>query len=233
MNLWIILPLAIAPGLFWLWYFYKRDEYEPEPLALLAKLFFLGMVAALVAGAAEMAAGRMVTGLLFFVIAVPVIEECSKFFMVLLFAYRDREFDEPMDGIVYATAAALGFATVENLDYLLSLPPDTSVLVTGILRAVLTVPAHALFGIFWGYGLGIAKFCPAKARKGIIITSLLLGIGVHALFNFLLEASYPGFAVLLLVILPLAWWITETRIRKALLVMDQGPDPLDAGKKLS
>lgn len=217
MDLLIILPVAIAPGLFWLWYFYKRDEYEPEPLSLLAKLFFLGMAAALIAGAAEMAAGRFVTGILFFVLAVPVIEECSKFFMVLIFAYRDHEFDEPMDGIVYATAAALGFATIENLDYLMSLPPDSSVLVTGTLRAILTVPAHALFGIFWGYGLGIAKFSPAQTRAGIILAGLILGGGVHALFNFLLEASYTGFAILLLVVLPLAWWVTEKHIRKALL----------------
>jgi protease PrsW len=219
-DIWIILPMAFAPGLFWLWYFYQRDSCEPEPLSLIAILFFLGMAATGIAWAGELLASRFFTGILFFIIAVPVIEECSKFLMVLVFAYRNQEFDEPIDGIVYATATALGFATLENIDYLMNLPSASSVLVTGTLRAVLTVPAHALFGIFWGYGLGIAKFSLPRKRITIIAGSLVLGIAAHTLFNFLLEESYTGFAVLLLVVLPLLWWITEGRIRAALLDAD-------------
>jgi RsiW-degrading membrane proteinase PrsW (M82 family) len=224
-DIWLILLIATAPGLFWLWYFYKRDEYEPEPLHLMALLFFLGLAAALIAGVLELGAGQAVTGMVFFIIAVPVIEESVKFLMVLLFAYRNREFDEPMDGIVYATATALGFATLENAQYLLDLASPSSVLVTGAVRGILTVPAHALFGICWGYALGIAKFSPKEKRVPIITGGLVLGIAVHALFNFLMEQSYPGFAVLLLVILPLTWWGTEKKIRAALLAPESSRNP--------
>ncbi len=220
MDLWLILLIAFAPGLFWLWYFYKRDEYEPEPLRLIALLFFLGLVAALIAGYLELAAVQVMTGILFFIIAVPVIEESVKFLIVLLFAYHNREFDEPMDGIVYATVTALGFATLENAQYLLDLSSPSSIMMTGAVRGILTVPAHALFGIFWGYSLGIAKFRPPGKRAPLIIIGLVLGIAVHALFNFLMEQSYIGFAVLLLVILPLVWWGTEKKIRAALLAAD-------------
>lgn len=220
MDIWIILLIAIAPGLFWLGYFYKRDVYEPEPLHLMALLFFLGLAAALIAGVLELGASQVMAGIVFFIIAVPVIEESVKFLMVVLFAYRNREFDEPMDGIVYATATALGFATLENAQYLLDLTSPSSIAVTGILRGVLTVPAHALFSIFWGFALGIAKFSPPGKRGPIIIVGLVLGITVHALFNFLMEQSYWGFAVLLIVILPLVWWVTEKKIRAALIAVD-------------
>jgi RsiW-degrading membrane proteinase PrsW (M82 family) len=219
-EIWLILLIAIAPGLFWLWYFYQRDVYEPEPLHLMAMLFFLGLLSALIAGELELAAGQVLNGIVFFIIAVPVIEESVKFLMVLLFAYRNREFDEPVDGIVYATAAALGFATLENAQYLLGLSSSSSIVLTGAMRGILTVPAHALFGIFWGYALGIAKFRPPGRRAPVIIVGLVLGIAIHALFNLLMELSYPGFAVLLLFILPLVWWATEKKIRAALLSAD-------------
>jgi len=224
-DYWLILPIALAPGLFWLWYFYKRDVYEPEPLSLLTKLFFLGMVATALVWLLETLASHVIEGLLFFVLAVPVIEESVKFIVVGLFAYRDREFDEPMDGIVYATATALGFATLENVIYILDQPSISSVLITGTARAIMTVPGHALFGIFWGYGLGIAKFRPPGKRASIIIGGLLLGIAVHGIFNFLLDKSYLGFAILILIIIPLVWWITDRRIRAALIRQESTEKP--------
>jgi RsiW-degrading membrane proteinase PrsW (M82 family) len=219
-DLWLILVIAFAPGLFWLWYFYKKDVYEPEPLSLIAKMFFLGMVSTVLALVLEILTGEFITGILFFALAVPIIEESVKFFMVHQYAYKNREFDEPMDGIVYATATALGFATLENVIYIFGQSSLSSLMVTGIFRAILTVPAHALFSVFWGYGLGIAKFRPPGKRSTLIIGSLMLGIAVHAIFNFLLDQSYAGFAILILVVIPLVWWVAEGKIRAALLGAD-------------
>jgi protease PrsW len=217
-DLWLILTIGLAPGLFWLWYFYSRDKYEPEPLSLIARMFFLGMVAAIIAYFLENLLISFVSGILFVALVVPVVEELLKFFMVALFVYHDREFDEPMDGIVYATAAALGFATLENIVYVLDLQSLSSLIVTGSLRAILSVPAHALFAVIWGYSLGIAKFMPGGSRKNtVIIGGLLLAIGVHAVFNFMLEQSYTGLAVALLLALPIIWWVAEKKIRAALL----------------
>ena len=225
MDLWLILTVGLAPGLFWLWYFYSRDKYEPEPLSLIARMFFLGMVAAVIAYFLENLLISFVTGILFVALAVPVIEEVLKFSMVGLFVYRDKEFDEPMDGIVYATATALGFATLENIVYVLDIQTLSSLFVTGSLRAILSVPAHALFAVIWGYCLGIAKFMPEGSRKStVIVGGLLLAIGVHAAFNFMLEQQYTGLAILLLLALPLVWWFTDKRIQAALLGSKFRPD---------
>jgi protease PrsW len=224
-DLWLILTVGLAPGLFWLWYFYSRDKYEPEPLSLIARMFFLGIVAAIIAYFLENLLISFVTGILFVALVVPVIEEVLKFSMVFLFVYRDQEFDEPMDGIVYATATALGFATLENIVYVLDIQTLSSLFVTGSLRAILSVPAHALFAVIWGYCLGIAKFMPEGSRKSTVIAGgLLLAIGVHALFNFMLEQQYTGLAILLLLALPLVWWLAEKRIQAALLGSKFRPD---------
>ena len=217
MDTWLILVIALAPGFFWLWFFYKQDVYEPEPLALVARMYFLGIIAALIALLLENLYSPFVPDLLFPALAVPVTEELAKFAMVVLFVYRDAEFDEPMDGIVYATATALGFATLENLLYVLPVQSLSSLMVNGTFRAILSVPGHALFAVFWGYALGIAKFRPPGKKIPIIAAGLILAIAVHGFFNLLLDQSYTGLAVLLLLILPCVWWIAEKRIRTALL----------------
>ncbi len=218
MDLWLILTIAFAPGIFWFWYFYNRDKYEPEPLSLVVKMFLLGIVAAGIAFFVENQLILYLPAIVFFAFAVPFVEELLKFSMVGLFVYRDHEFDEPMDGIVYATATALGFATLENIIYVIDLPTLSSLLFTGSLRAILSVPAHALFAIIWGGSLGIAKFMPDGRRKSTVIAGgLLLAIGVHAVFNFLLEQQYTGLAILLLLALPVVWWFADKRIQAALL----------------
>ncbi len=217
MDIWLILVIGLAPGLFWLWFFYKQDAYEPEPLSLVARMYVLGMVAAAFSLFFENLVSPFIPGLLFVALAVPLTEELAKFSMVAFFIYRNAEFDEPMDGIVYATATALGFATVENVLYALPLESFSSLFITGTFRAVLSVPGHALFAVFWGYALGIAKFRPPGKKNVIIIAGLVIAIGVHGFFNLLLDLSYPGLAVLFLIILPVVWWIAEKRIRAALL----------------
>lgn len=224
MDLWLIFILSFAPGLFWLWFFYQQDVYEPEPLTLLARLYILGMAAAIIALLCEVFAGFVLTGIMLTVVIGPAIEECAKFFMVWKFAYGNPEFDEPMDGIVYATAAALGFATLENMIYFLGQSSLSSLMITGTFRAVLSVPGHALFSVFWGYGLGIAKFRPPGKKKTIIFTGLALGIACHVVFNYLLAQSYLGFTILLLVVIPLVWWFAEKRIRTALIVSPFSPE---------
>jgi protease PrsW len=224
MEIWLIFVLALSPALFWLWFFYKQDAYEPEPLSLLARLFFLGMAAAIIALICEVFAGFVITGVILTVLAGPIIEECVKFFMVWKFAYGNREFNEPMDGIVYATAVALGFATLENVVYFLAQSSLSSLVITGGFRAILSVPGHALFSVFWGYALGIAKFSQPENRNKVIFAGLALGIALHIVFNYLLAQAFLGFTILLLVMVPLVWWFAEKRISAALLASPFSPE---------
>ncbi|WP_292349732.1 PrsW family glutamic-type intramembrane protease, partial [Methanoregula sp. PtaU1.Bin006] len=200
-----LLFLAIAPTLFLLLYIYRKDRYEPEPLHLIAWVFFLGALSVIPAGLIELIFPE---GVVSSAVVAPVVEETMKFLIVFLAIYRHPEFDEPMDGIVYATAASLGFATVENILYVIE-----GGLAVGIVRAIASVPGHVVFSCIWGFALGTAKFRPEREQAGIILTGLLGGIALHAVFNFSLEVyEVAGFLLILFVILPLAWWTTSRNI---------------------
>jgi protease PrsW len=151
----VVVTLGFAPGLFWLWYFLKRDKFDPEPLELVRNSFLLGMAA--VFPAAVLEGMFQVKSFWVVVAAAPIVEELCKFYAVYWFIYRKADFDEPMDGIIYAAATALGFASVENVFYLLSSIKDGTVPLVAVARAFLSVPGHALFSIMWGFALGMAK----------------------------------------------------------------------------
>lgn len=101
----------------------------------------------------------------------------------MLFIWRDKNFDEYFDGIVYATFIGLGFACVENIEYVFMFGFGT-----GVVRALLSVPGHFLFGVVMGYFLSMAKFHPEK-RGTYLISGLLLAMIAHGLFDWLLMVS--------------------------------------------
>ncbi|HSA37692.1 MAG TPA: PrsW family glutamic-type intramembrane protease [Methanoregula sp.] len=203
-----LLVLAIAPALFILLYMYRRDSYEPEPLHLVAWIFFLGALSVIPAGLLELLFPEGVFSSAF---VAPVIEETLKFLVVFLAIYRHPEFDEPVDGMVYATAAGLGFATIENILYVLE-----GGLAVGIIRAVASVPGHVVFSCIWGFSLGTAKFRPGNERTGIILAGLFGAMLMHGIFNFSLQVlTVAGLLLILLVIIPLGWWMTSRNIRCA------------------
>lgn len=73
-------------------------------------------------------------------------------------AYFHPAFNEKLDGIIYCTFSALGFATIENIMYVVSgYDADPYI---GLYRGILSVPAHMLFAITMGYYLSLAKFSP-------------------------------------------------------------------------
>jgi protease PrsW len=210
-----LLTVAIGPALFWLIFFYRRDKYASEPLSWIVKIFLLGALITIPVVICESIAGILISEFALFVIVAPVIEECGKYFVVTRYVYTTSEFNEPVDGIMYAVAAALGFATVENILYIFSIPLTELPTLFSVVfvRAVLSVPGHALFSSIWGHSLGIAKFgLPRDAPK--IITALAVAIVFHGLFNFLL-LSILGIALLLLIVIPYLWWLARRNIRAA------------------
>ncbi|KLK87562.1 peptidase [Methanoculleus sediminis] len=218
----VILALALAPGVFWAWYFYRRDKFEPEPAALIVKIFLLGVLVTFPVAFVEGFFGLfIVSPLIMGAVIAPIVEEYGKFAVVRRFAYRNTEFDEPMDGIVYAAAAALGLATLENILYVFTayLTSPALALSTIAVRAIFSVPGHALFAGVWGYALGRAKFTAAERRPAIILQGLLLGMVLHGIFNFLLfsaEIFAYAMAVFILVLTPGLWILANRNIRQAL-----------------
>lgn len=216
MDFLIIAAVAFAPGLFWLWYFFRKDKLHPEPLNLIRKCFVWGMAAIFPAGFLELSFG-FVSSFWQFVFIAPIIEELIKFWIVRATVYERVEFDEPIDGIIYAAAAALGFATVENALYLFQAYRMSAgtVATLAIIRAFLSVPGHALWSAMWGYALGFAKFSDTKRGRELVIKGILLAIGLHGLFN-LVCISGPLFAVGMLILVPIFWSIANRRIHEAI-----------------
>lgn len=182
----VLLVLAVAPGIFWMWYFLARDRLNPEPRRLVARVFFLGAGAAIASGFIEYfffrATGIRLDGsrlphLLAGAAAVGLIEEGAKFLSVYAGIYRNAEFDEAIDGIVYTVAAGMGFATLENLQFVL-----TGGAAVGIARMLTAVPGHAFFGALMGYYLGTAKFAGRK-ENALLLTGLIAAAVVHAAWD--------------------------------------------------
>jgi protease PrsW len=213
----LLLTLAIGPAVFWMWYFYHKDRYEPEPLSWIMKIFLLGALISIPIAVSEGILRIFISEFALVVMVGPFIEECGKFFVVKKYIYQNREFNEPADGIVYAVAAALGFASVENIFYIMVIPlTDISTLFWVVfLRAILSVPGHALFSSITGYSMGLATFENSRYGQKIIFAGLAGAIACHALFNYLLTDSI-GLAILLLVAIPFFWWFFQRNIRDAL-----------------
>lgn len=221
-----LLTLAIAPGIFWLWYFRRRDHLRPEPRHLVGRVFAYGAVAALAAGAVEagiFAAADLevsepfIPASLLAAAIVGVVEEAIKFSAIYLGIYRHVQFDEVIDGILYAVAASLGFATVENVAYVLQ--GGTQV---GLLRASLSVPGHAFFGAVMGFYIGVAKF---SARQGFwLAAAVLLAAASHAAYD---AVIFTGTWVALTVIpfIFLLWRASLHYVRRA-HAMDAARQPL-------
>lgn len=202
-----ILVGGFAPGLFWLWWIYRQDRYEPEPLKDVRQMFIHGMwlpipilflsfcmTSALTYGILHVEALSQHQGLLLPLVSpvftAPVIEELCKFWALLRFGSSRPALNEPVDGVVYAAAVALGFASVENVLYLMSNHEQLSYVFT--LRMMLSVPAHALFASFYGYSVGLAKMDPQWPSGKMLFRSVLMAVGCHSLFNLLAHFSLIG-----------------------------------------
>src|SRR5512137_1079875 len=127
----LVVLVAVAPSLALLTYFYLRDRYEREPLGHLVVAYLLGMFAMLaVQGTVGLVAdwvspdwlrtGGEVARLFDAFVLAGATEELAKWTVLVAAVYAWREFNEPMDGLIYGVAIALGFATLENLLFLAS-----------------------------------------------------------------------------------------------------------------
>lgn len=192
-----LLLLAIAPSFIIILYIYYKDKYEKEPKRLLFYNFLLGAIVSILITTILYYVFDLVLPLLnnksifqqfikaFFVVALT--EEFSKYIIVYYYAQRNKEFNEPFDGIVYAVMVSMGFATTENICYVLS----GGSYETALVRAFTAVPAHATFAILMGYYMGKAKFSKNKIRLNL--TGLFLAVIFHGTYDFFLFIDFiPG-----------------------------------------
>ena len=191
------IALALAPGLAISLYFFYTDVYNREPKLNLIMSFVFGCIAIVPAIFFEQAFNYVIDGTvagvaIFSYAVVAFSEEGSKFLGLRFYSYRTKSFDEPLDGIVYSVMVSMGFATLENLMYVLKYSEQGQGLQVGIMRMFLSVPAHASFAVVMGYFVGKAKFNPAKSFM-LMITGILVAVFFHGSYDFFL--FLPQFSV--------------------------------------
>lgn len=211
-----LLFISLAPVLIIAFYIYYRDKYEKEPLSILLKALFAGILIVLPVVLIERLLSYLGEGLeglqsaayTAFVVA-GFTEEGFKFLAFLFFFWKNINFNEKFDGIVYAVFISLGFAAVENILYVF-----TGGLGVGFLRALTAVPAHALFGIVMGFYFGMARFNRGR-RTIFIIMAFFLPFVFHGLYNFMLM-SKTTFLLTAFIPIFIYFWITGFRKMKQL-----------------
>ncbi len=184
----MLLPVFV-PVVFWAIYHYHKDRHLPEPPLLLLVTFLLGIGASWLSRGMYLSldavglrfdavalANESVLGLLAYaVLVIGPVEELSKLLPFLLIVLRFREFDEPLDGMIYASFIALGYAAAENVYYLQFLTP-VEALGRGFAGPVL----HILFASIWGHWIGMAhvegRSITNCAIKGFATAAVLHGI---------------------------------------------------------
>ena len=214
----LLLGISILPVILLMIYINRQDKYEKEPPGMLILAFFAGMLAIpmtliMVGITNAILYSDSVFYSAFIDAGFP--EELSKFIILFLLIWWNKNFNEHMDGIVYATFVSLGFACIENILYVLE-----GGISTGIVRAIISVPGHFLFGVLMGYFLSLAKFNESK-KLPYILLAILVPACVHGLFDWLLMASDAlgnAFSIILLLfflVLDVFMWIVGVRsIRK-------------------
>lgn len=201
-----VVPIILSFA--WLAFVRRFDRAHPEPMWLVIVTFILGALATVPAGLAEVALANLTPWLnprvisfggqtfalplafVVFTFVVGLSEESAKL-LGAGFAMRRREFDEPVDGIVYGIVSSLGFAAAENVQYFALTRLSAPIVVA---RCFMSVPAHMFFGAIWGYALG-ARLIDDRPR---LLLFLVLSAAGHGLFDALLATDGGGGLAILL-----------------------------------
>jgi len=213
-------PLAVAPVLIGLCYMYIRDKYEKEPWRLLAVgLFFGAVITAPIVQVEGLILSWMPlldqNGEALYVsfLVASLVEEAFKLLVLALLMWRERNFNERFDGIVYAVFISLGFAGVENVLYVVS--PELGGLSTAITRAIYSVPAHGLFGVAMGYYIALMRF-EREAKWRHAICAFAVPWVLHGVFDFILLADIPQYMLMFVPFVGLLWWGGLRKMRRHL-----------------
>lgn len=206
-----ILLSGAAPGMALLSYFYLKDKYEPEPISMVIRTFIFGALLLVPVSFIEYVleneniASSALSSSFF---SSGVLEETFKWIILFFAAYRHVEFDEPFDGIVYGTSVSLGFATAENILYLIANGVEYS-----IDRAIFPVSGHALFGVLMGYYVSRAKFA-SRSKWSWMLISIFVPSVLHGIFNYILMKQSSWLTIMIPYMIFL-WWVGMKKIHMA------------------
>lgn len=194
---------AVLPAVYLLVQVYHLDRLEHEPMGLLIRLVFGGIISTLLAVITEELGSMLLEScfetesllcrVLMYFVVVGLSEEGFKYLMLKKRTWYNPNFNCRFDGVVYAVFTSLGFALWENIKYVYRFG-----FATAVVRAVTAVPAHGSFGVFMGVFYGMAKRWensgyPSRSRtcrRLAVIVPMLL----HGTYDFLATDKNLGFS---------------------------------------
>lgn len=191
-----LMALAIIPGLLIIIYVYRKDKVEKEPIGLIIRILFFGVLSCLAAGYLEQLESQFLPqypqGSLEYALTTSFcmaafVEEIVKFLAMRLGSWKYQGFNYRFDGIVYGVSAAVGFAVYENIMYVAMYG-----LQTAIVRAFTAIPLHAFCGVFMGVLYSYSKKASILGKSGASVGYTLLALIVPMLIH----GTYDTFAFL-------------------------------------
>ena len=208
--LFAILPIILLAVLF-----YHLDELEKERKQELIKALFYGLISIFLTvllsylvnlQEIEVTSVSALDKIGYSFLAIGLIEEISKWLVTVFFLKKNKQVDTLFDYILYAIYIALGFALIENVLYTI-----TGGMLVALVRAFLTVPAHAFYAIAVGYYLGKAKH---YKQKSAFFFSLFIPVLLHGTFDSLILVGNLTSYILFFLFVVSLYLFTAFLIRK-------------------
>ncbi|HMP67686.1 MAG TPA: PrsW family glutamic-type intramembrane protease [Candidatus Paceibacterota bacterium] len=198
----ISIVLGIIPTIIWLIYWLQHDKKNPEPKKIILMCFVFGMlvvpavsfinfiVKKIVVGSSTLSIDILFYNAYFYAIFLIVIwaavEEFFKYVAAYVGGFSTKEYNEPLDALVYMITAALGFAAMENIFYIYSTTLQESSYITLLVgngrfigATLLHVASSAIIGLFMAFSYGKI----AEVRTSYTIIGFIFAITLHSMFN--------------------------------------------------
>ena len=211
------LLITILPSLAILFYFIYSDKFK-EPRRIIIITFFLGVLITIPAGYLNHYVmesfennSRVNNALIGGFFAGGLVEESLKFLVFYFYVLKEKAFNEPMDAIVYGVVVSLGFATLENYDYVFRLAEEykMSPLDIAIGRAYTAVPMHALCGVIMGFYFGMYAFVSGGKNLSL---ALIVPYIFHGTYNFL--CAFPPYYIFVIFILLVFSYLLHKNVKE-------------------
>ena len=203
----LILIPALVPVFAVLFFVYSKDRFAREPFKQVAKIFLISAIVAPISIPLE----RIAMAIFYTnykpssifdldfkdnLLCVALVEEGVKWLVLMILAWNKKVFKYRYDGIVYAVIVSLGFATLENVLYVINYMS----LQVALVRGIMSVPLHCTCGVFMGYFYGMARHNLGNGDTGRSALNralaLIVPLFIHGLYDFALsvESDYVSLA---------------------------------------
>lgn len=180
---------GFLPSLIWLYFLLKEDARHPEPRSLIVLAFLVGALAVPLALPLEQYARGNLVDSSSVLVAWALIEEVLKYAAAALLILWRRSVDEAPDYVIYMVTVALGFASAENVLFLLgplSHGQFAMSIFTSDVRFLGSTLLHVVASAAVGFAFAFSAASGKGARSLAAALGLILAILLHTAFNMLI-----------------------------------------------